>query len=123
MSKSVVIAESSDFFSKVLSETLTLLGFTVAGTTSKSSGLNALLSKTKPDLLIFDLNLSKASWNKLNDIKGFKEQLPEMKVVALGIHEATDHLLEAIKNVGFDGFWNIYDKRTEFTKILTLLFP
>jgi len=123
MSKSVVIAESSEFFLKVLSENLKLLGFTVVGTTSKLSNLNVLLSKTNPDLLIFDLNLSKATWNKFNDIKGLKEQLTEMKVVALGIHEATDHLLKAIKNIGFDGFWNKYDKRTEFTKILTLLFP
>lgn len=123
MSKRVLIAESSKFFSEVLSETLTLLGFDVVGITSKRSHIDALALKTKPDLLIFDLHLSSKSSNKFNDLKDLREQLPEMKVVVLGIHEAADHLLEQIKNAGFDGFWNKYNKRSELTKLLTALFP
>jgi DNA-binding NarL/FixJ family response regulator len=125
MAISVLIAESSELLSAVLAETLTLLGFTVVGKTSKRSQLNALVIEAKPDLLIYDLRLSDGSSDKVKDITDIKAQLPEMKVVskpvvALGIHE---YLLEPIKNAGFDGYWNIYGKRSEFTNLLTILFP
>jgi DNA-binding NarL/FixJ family response regulator len=120
MSKSVLIAESSELLSAVLSETLTLLGFTVVGRTSKKSQLNTLALKARPDLLIYDLRLSDGSSDTVNIIKDLKAQLPEMKVVALGIYE---HLLEPLKNANIEGYFNIYSKSSEFTKLLTVLFP
>ena len=123
MSKSALIAESNKFFLATLEESLPLLGFTVVGKASKLSDISALALKTKPDLLLFDIHLSANGIAGRTDLKDLQEQLPEMKVIALGIHEATDYLLELIKNAGFDGFWSKYGKRSELTTLLTVLFP
>ena len=123
MSKNVFIAESNKFLFEVLLESLPHFGFTVVGTTSKIPDLEALILKTKPDLLIVDFHLSKnAGLNNFKNISKLKKQLPEMKIVVTGIHEAVDHFIKYIRNSGFDGFWNKYEKPTDFFKMLSLLF-
>ncbi|MEJ2729752.1 MAG: response regulator [Deltaproteobacteria bacterium] len=123
MPKKVLIAESNTFLLEALSEAFHLFGFKIVGTTSERSNLDALVLKTKPDLLVVDLRLSRSGSTGFNDLKDLKEQLPEMKVIALGIHETTDQFIDIILSAGFDGFWNKYDKRTKLAKILTFLFP
>ena len=123
MQKSVLIAESNRFFLTTLSEAFPLLGFTVVGTTSKLSALNVLAQKTEPDLLVFDLHLSTNGIAGLTDLQNLKDQLPDMKILVLAIHEAADQFVELILNAGFDGFWNKYDKRAGFINILNFLFP
>ena len=57
------------------------------------------------------------------DPNHLKEQLPTMKIIALGLQEMTDKLEKDILKFGFDGFWSKYDKRAKFIKIVNLLFP
>lgn len=123
MSTTVLIAESNNFLLDTLKIVFSLLGFTVIGTTSKISDIDTLALKTKPDLLVFDLHLPREGMPGTTNLKHLKEQLPEMKILALGIHEATDQFAETILNAGFDGFWNKYDNRAGFIKILNSLFP
>ena len=123
MAKSVLIAESNKVFSDALAGALSLLGFVVVGTTSKRSEANALALETKPDLLIFNCHLSGDETAGFSDLQHLKEQLPEMKIIALGYHEVFDEAMEKFLKVGFDGYWNKYDDWAGFLKQLTILFP
>ena len=124
MPKTVLIAESNNFLLEILTDVLSHSGFTVVGTTSARTDIDALALKTRPDLLVFDFRLISSGMAGLADIRQLKEQLPEMKILVLGLlHEATDQFAEAILNAGFDGFWNKYDDSAELKKILKFLFP
>jgi DNA-binding NarL/FixJ family response regulator len=123
MSKTVLIAESNDVFLKVLTATLSLLGFDVVGQTSVKSEVEALALATRPDLLMFDFNLSSDSMAVIPDLKQIKEKLPEMKILVLGFYEATDEFAEVMLDAGFDGFWNKTDTRAGLIEKLNFLFP
>ena len=123
MTKSVLIAESNKIFSEALGGALSLLGFVVVGTTSKKSGVNDLALETKPDLLIFNCRLSGDETAGFSDLQHLKEQLPEMKIIALGYHDVVDDVMRKFLKAGFDGYWNIYDNWAGFLKQLKILFP
>jgi hypothetical protein len=98
------------------------LGFVVVGTTSKRSVANVLALETKPELLIFNCHLL-GDESDSSDLKHLKEQLPEMKIIALGCHEVFDEIRGNFLAAGFDGYWNIYDNWAGFLKQLKILFP
>jgi DNA-binding NarL/FixJ family response regulator len=122
MSKSVLIAETNKVFSEAMADALSLLDFVVVGTTSKKSEVAALAQETKPDLLIFNCHLS-GDEAGFSDLKHLKEQLPEMKIIAIGIHEVLDEIRGNFLAAGFDGYWNKYDNWSGLLKQLSLLFP
>ena len=123
MSKTVLIAESNNFLLEALTGVLSRSGFIVTGTTSTKTEIGALALKTRPNLLLFDFSLLSGGMAELTDFIKLKEQLPEMKILILGFHEATDQFAETILNAGFDGFWNKYDTTAGLKKILNFLFP
>jgi DNA-binding NarL/FixJ family response regulator len=122
MAKSVLIAESNKIFSEAIAGALSLLGFVVVGKTSKRSVANVLALETKPELLIFNCHLL-GDESDSSDLKHLKEQLPEMKIIALGCHEVFDEIRGNYLAAGFDGYWNIYDNWAGFLKQLKILFP
>jgi DNA-binding NarL/FixJ family response regulator len=121
MAKSVLIAESNKIFSEAMAGALSLLGFVVVGTTSKRSVANALALETKPDLLIYNCHLS-GDDAVFSDLKHLKEQLPEMKIIALGYHDVFDEFMGTYLKAGIDGYWNKYDNWAGLLKQLNLLF-
>ena len=123
MAKTALIAESSKPFLEALTGALSLLGFTVVGTTPKRSEVVALAQETKPDLLIFDCHMSGGETTGFSDLQRLKEQIPEMKIIALGHHENMEGVLERFLNLGFHGYWNKYDNWAGLLKQLGLLFP
>ena len=65
--------------------------------------------------------LMAANWASIWNIKYWvsglqhlKEQLPEMKINALGYHEVFDELMGNLLAAGFDGYWNKYDIGQDF---------
>jgi hypothetical protein len=94
----------------------------VVGKTSKRSVANVLALETKPELLIFNCHLL-GDESDSSDLKHLKEQLPEMKIIALGCHEVFDEIRGNYLAAGFDGYWNIYDNWAGFLKQLKILFP
>jgi DNA-binding NarL/FixJ family response regulator len=123
MSKTALIAESNKMFLEALAGTLSFLGFSVVGRTTKMDEAIDLARETKPDLLIFDLHLSKDGLAGCSDLKLLKEQRPEMKILALGCHEAVDKILAESLKAGFDGFWSKYDNQLGLINTINILLP
>jgi DNA-binding NarL/FixJ family response regulator len=94
------------------------LGFSVVGKTSKLSDVENLVVETKPDLLIFDLNLSEKGKSKLTNLKPLKKQAPKMKILAIGFHEAVDEYLEKFKDIGFDEYFSKFSNRSELANLI-----
>ena len=122
MPPTVLIAEKNKLFLEVLKGISSTLGFSVVATTSNEFDIEALAIKAKPDLLVYDMQLSRDGM-RLTDLKTLKQQLPQIKILVMGFHEATPQLVEAILNAGFDGFWSKFGNRDEFIKKLKTLFP
>jgi DNA-binding NarL/FixJ family response regulator len=123
MPKSVLIAESNEILIDAIEVTLTALGFTVVGKTSKLSEIEDLVIETKPDLLIFDLDLSEKGKAAFSSLKTIKKQVPEMKILALGFHEMTDEYLKKFKDFGFDEYFSKFNNSSEFANLINILFP
>ena len=66
-------------------------------------GLEAIrtVKKCRPDLLLLDLSMPKM--NGISVMKEIKNQFPEMKIMALTIHESDQYVLEAFE-AGADGY-------------------
>ena len=122
MPPTVLIAEKNKLFLEVLKGISSTLGFSVVATTSNEFDIEALAIKAKPDLLVYDMQLSRDGMT-LTDLKNLKKQLPQIKILVMGFHEATPQLVEAILNAGFDGFWSKFGNRESFIKQLGLLSP
>jgi len=123
MPKTVVIAESNKIMIEALEGILSVFGFSVIGTTSKKSDVTALTRKTRPDLLIFDFNLSENGVPGLSEIKLLKEQFPELKILVMGFQEALDEFAEQIIEAGFDGFFSKFDTHDSLLNKLKTIFP
>ena len=123
MAISVLIAETNKVFSEAVAGALSLLGFVVVGTTSERSEVATLAQETKPDLIIFDCHMPNDETAGFSDLKHLKEQLPKMKIIALGCHEIFDEIRGNFLAAGFDGYWNKYDNLAGFLKQLKILFP
>ena len=123
MAKTVLIAVSNHILSEALADTLSLLEFIVVGTTAKRQKVAPLAQETKPDLLIFDCHMSNDQTGGYSDLQLLKEQLPNMKILALACHETVDETSEKLLRAGIDGFWNKYDNWLGLLKQLNILFP
>ena len=121
MSKTILIAESNEALIDALEFTVSDSGFSVVGKTSKLSDVKDLVIETKPDLLMFDLQLSGKDTSKLTNLKPLKEQMPKMKIIALGFNETNDNFVKEIMKIGCDGFWNKYGQSSELINTVNLL--
>jgi DNA-binding NarL/FixJ family response regulator len=66
-------------------------------------GLNAIrtISRLKPEMVLLDLSIPKISG--ISVMKEIKRNLPEVKILALTIHESDQYVLEAF-NAGVNGY-------------------
>ena len=72
----------------------------------------------KPDLLVFDLGLSNGSPSGLSDLRELKNQVPGLKILLLGSHDALDGIADQIADFGIDGYWNKFGNRVELLDAL-----
>jgi DNA-binding NarL/FixJ family response regulator len=122
MTPTVLIAESNHVFLEALSATLSILGYSVVGTTSEKSEVAALAQKVQPDLLLYDFNLSDKGIEELADVKRLKAQMPKLKVLIIGYLDWTAEFEKKLREAGLDGFWNKYDNHAGFQNALKLLY-
>jgi CheY-like chemotaxis protein len=123
MPATVLIAEKNKYIIEALKDTLSCLGFDVVKTTSRRFDVEVLAFKIKPDLLMYDMNLSSNGKAGLADLKRLKKQLPKMKILVTSFNEAGDQFAAEILNDGFDGFWSKFSNRGGLIKKLNGLFP
>ena len=69
------------------------------------------------------MKMSSGKLASFSGLQHLKEQLPEMKIIALGCHEVFDEIMGNFLAAGFDGYWNKYDNWAGLLKQLKILFP
>jgi DNA-binding NarL/FixJ family response regulator len=100
--KSIVLAEDHRLLREGLKALLKVdENLQVVG--EAENGLEALkcVEKSKPHLILLDLSMPKMSG--LSVIKELKNRFPEIKILALTIHESDQYVLEAFQS-GADGY-------------------
>ncbi len=100
--KRVVIAEDH----KILREGLRALlsdGDSIEIVGEAADGIEAIhcVEKHKPDLLLLDLSMPRMGG--ISVIKDIKSRFPEIKILALTIHESEDYILESFR-AGANGY-------------------
>lgn len=118
MSKSILIAESHAYLREALSGLLSASGFTVVGETSRQSEVPALARTLKPDLLVYDFNLSDDGVAGLSELNTLRAEQPAMKIMVLGLQDATDEFVAAVVKSGCDAFWNKFESQSGPVKTL-----
>jgi DNA-binding NarL/FixJ family response regulator len=100
--KRIVIAEDHQLFREGLKSMLTDMEDLLVVAEAKD-GLEAIRSvkRNTPDLLLLDLSMPRLSG--ISVIKDIKSQFPEIKILALTIHESDQYVLEAFE-AGADGY-------------------
>lgn len=121
MPKSILVAESNAYLLEILSGFLSACGFTVVGETSCETEVAPLARKLKPDLLIYDFNLSSSGLAGLSELKTIKAEQPDLKVLVLGFQDATNEFVDAVVDSGCDAFWNKFESQAGLLKTLNLL--
>jgi DNA-binding NarL/FixJ family response regulator len=76
-------------------------GYEIVGEAEDGLGAIRLAMKKKPDLLLLDLSMPRLSG--ISALKDIKTQAPEVKILALTIHESDQYVLEAF-DAGADGY-------------------
>ncbi len=61
----------------------------------------ALARETRPELILMDLSMP--HMNGLQALQAIKEEMPEVRIVVLSVHDDDEHLFEAIRR-GADGY-------------------
>ena len=100
--KRVVIAEDHKLFREGLKSLLsTRNDLDIVG--EAQDGLEAILcvKRNRPDLLLLDLSMPRMSG--ISVMKDIKSQFPEVKILALTIHESDQYVLESFE-AGADGY-------------------
>jgi DNA-binding NarL/FixJ family response regulator len=100
--RKVVIAEDHQLFREGLKSMLCgRSDLKIVG--EAQDGLEAILcvKRNKPDLLLLDLSMPRMSG--ISVIKDVKSQFPEVRILALTIHESDEYVLETFK-AGVDGY-------------------
>lgn len=123
MPKSILVAESNAYLLEVLSGLLSVSGFTVVGETTRLPEVGALTRKLKPDLLVYDFNLSPDGMAGLSELSTFKTGHPEMKILVLGFQDATDEFVAAVLKNGCDAFWNKFESQAGLLQTVKGLLP
>ena len=98
----VVIVEDHKLFREGLKSMLAdKTGMEVVG--EAGDGLEAIriVKKIRPDIMLLDLSMPKM--NGISVMKEIKSQFPEIKIMALTIHESDQYVLEAFE-AGADGY-------------------
>ena len=98
----VVIVEDHKLFREGLKSMLAdKTGMEVVG--EAGDGLEAIriVKKIRPDIILLDLSMPKM--NGISVMKEIKNQYPEIKIMALTIHESDQYVLEAFE-AGADGY-------------------
>lgn len=121
MPKTVLVAESNAYLLEVLAGLLSANGFEVVGETSQPSEVAALARAHKPDLLIYDFNLSNGGMAGLSDLQSVKTSQPEMKILILGFQDATREFVAAVLGSGCDAFCNKFESQAGLLKMLDSL--
>lgn len=121
MTKTVLVAESNAYLLEVLSELLKASGFAVAGETTQKSDVVNMARALKPDLLIYDFNLSDEGIGGLAELQTVKKELPRMKILVLGFQDATEEFVDAVLKYGCDAFCNKFESQTGLLGVLNML--
>ena len=100
--KKVVIAEDHKLFREGLKSMLSARN-DLKVVDEAQDGLEAIrcVKQNKPDLLLLDLSMPRLSG--ISVMKDIKSQFPEVKILALTIHESDQYVLEAFE-AGADGY-------------------
>jgi DNA-binding NarL/FixJ family response regulator len=100
--KNILLAEDHRLLRECLIALLqTEKGFQIVG--EAENGLEAIqcVEKNAPDLVLLDLSMPKMSG--ISVIKELKSRFPEVRILALTIHESDQYVLEAFQ-AGADGY-------------------
>jgi DNA-binding NarL/FixJ family response regulator len=100
--KKIVIAEDHQLFREGLKSMLAGME-NVSVIAEAQDGLEAIrcVKRKTPDLLLLDLSMPRMSG--ISVIKDIKSQFPEVRILALTIHESDQYVLEAFE-AGADGY-------------------
>ena len=100
--KKVVIAEDHKLFREGLKSMLSARN-DLKVVDEAQDGLEAIrcVKRNKPDLLLLDLSMPRLSG--ISVMRDIKSQIPEVKILALTIHESDQYVLEAFE-AGADGY-------------------
>jgi DNA-binding NarL/FixJ family response regulator len=100
--KKVVIAEDHKLFREGLKSMLSARN-DLHVVDEAQDGLEAIrcVKRNKPDLLLLDLSMPRLSG--ISVMKDIKSQFPQLKILALTIHESDQYVLEAFE-AGADGY-------------------
>lgn len=123
MPRSILLAESNAYLLEVLAGFLSTSGFSVVGETTRPSEVADLARTLKPDLLVYDFNLSANGMKGLSELNTLKAEHPEMKILVLGFQDATDEFVAAVIKNGCDAFWSKFESQAGLMKTLKGLLP
>lgn len=98
----VLLADDHTFYRRgVAAELARHPQIEVVGEAGDGAEAIALARETRPELILMDLSMPHIGG--LGALQAIKEEMPEVRVVVLSVHEDDEHLFEAIRR-GADGY-------------------
>lgn len=98
----VFLAEDHPLFREGLRSALNRAGYEIAGETDRGANLIGLLMRTRPDLLLLDLNLAD-QFAPADTVRQIHAALPTLKIVVLSAH-AEARWIDLMVSAGVDGY-------------------